>query len=235
VSGLVVNMPEGGEWVSDYELLLEKWEHGWDMRALNYCVDTTEGETGRFKSMQIVLGHEDVNGDEEYRLQRHGGAGGPCYQWKLEDHDFIVKAQYQFDWITGYVDMVQFVTAKGVTKQIGSGTGPLVTYHYSQEKQFTGIISYEIDDETYAFGAFDSVCNHLDKDDYASPESSQEGAREPDWDATSVKGEEKSATEKAKEDTKLTQDVDDEGRVASLAQPADVKMITIDEAALLQQ
>ena len=65
VSGLIVEMPEGGEWVSDYELLQQKWEPGWDMRALNYCVD---GESGRFLSLQVVLGHEDVEGDEEFRL-----------------------------------------------------------------------------------------------------------------------------------------------------------------------
>ena len=103
ISGLVVTMPEGGEWVSDWELLQKTWEKGWDMRALNYCVDT---QSGRFRSMQVVLGHEDVDGDEEFRLQRHGANGGQCYRWSLEDHDFIVKAQYQFDWITGYVDMV---------------------------------------------------------------------------------------------------------------------------------
>jgi len=50
VSGMVVFMPEGGEWVDDSNLLFEKWEHGWDMRALNYCIDTSL-PGGRFGSM----------------------------------------------------------------------------------------------------------------------------------------------------------------------------------------
>ena len=73
------------------------------MRALLYCTDPLDGH---FRSMQVILGHSDINGDEEFALQRHGKSGGDCYRWDLEDKDFIVKAQYQFDWITGYVDMV---------------------------------------------------------------------------------------------------------------------------------
>ena len=67
VSGLVVSMPNGGVWVSDYDLLHANWEHGWDMRALNYCIDDMY-EGGRFRSIQVVLGHEDVEGDPDIEL-----------------------------------------------------------------------------------------------------------------------------------------------------------------------
>ena len=112
VSGMMVFMPEGGEWISDYKLLETDWQHGWDMRALNYCVDPV-AEGGKFRSMQVVLGHEDVKGDKEYPLHKHGGPGGDCYEWRLPDHDYVTKVQYQFDWVTGFVDSVHFVTATG--------------------------------------------------------------------------------------------------------------------------
>ena len=48
VSGLMLFPPSVGGWVSDGEILLEDWEHGMDMRALNYCINE---QTGRFTSM----------------------------------------------------------------------------------------------------------------------------------------------------------------------------------------
>ena len=41
--------------------------------------------------------------------------------------------------------------------------GRKVTYSYNQEKKFLGFISYEVSDKTYAFGAYDSICNHLNE------------------------------------------------------------------------
>ena len=48
VSGLMLFPPSVGGWVSDGEILLKDWEHGMDMRALNYCINE---QTGRFTSM----------------------------------------------------------------------------------------------------------------------------------------------------------------------------------------
>jgi len=61
--------------------------------------------------------------------------------------------------------MIRFNTANGEFKQIGRGRGPIVTYFFSKENQFSGILSYEIDGDTYAFGSLDSRCNHLTEAD----------------------------------------------------------------------
>ena len=162
VSGLMLFPPSVGGWVSDGEILLQDWEHGMDMRALNYCINRT---TGHFISMQVILGHDDIEGDEELHLQKHGGEGGECHRWVLNDHDFITKVKYTYDWWDGFVTKVEFTTNQQQYRSIGKGDGPFVRYHYNNEKQFVGFLSYEIDDETFAFGAYDSVCNHLGKDD----------------------------------------------------------------------
>ena len=78
-----------------------------DMRALNYCYNET---TGRFISMQVILGHEDIKGDEELHLQKHGGEGGKCHRWVLNDHDYITRVQYTYDWYDGFVTKVEFIT-----------------------------------------------------------------------------------------------------------------------------
>lgn len=41
--------------------------------------------------------------------------------------------------------------------------GRRVVYSYNDEKKFIGFMSYEVNDKTYAFGAYDTVCNHLDE------------------------------------------------------------------------
>ena len=111
------------------------------------------------------MGHEDIKGEEELHLQKHGGEGGECHRWVLNDHDYITRVQYTYDWWDGYVVKVEFTTKQDQYRSIGRGDGPFVPYYYNHEKQFVGFLSYEIDDETFAFGAYDSVCNHFDKDD----------------------------------------------------------------------
>ena len=206
--------------------MYENWQHGWDMRALNYCVDTVY-EGGRFKSMQVVLGHEDVPNDPEIPLQRHGGTGGECYTWRLPDHDYIVRVQYQFDWITGFVDAVQFMTASGQMKEIGSGTGPMIVYYYNVEKQFSGIISYEFSGRTYAFGALDSVCNHLTEEDFAK-EIPSEVAKEPEWTPTSDQGMTATVKEKVGDDTPL--DSKPDVQMGSAEKPDGVTLIAAQQA-----
>ena len=87
------------------------------------------------------------------------------------------------------------MTAQGERKTIGSGRGPLITYYYDLYKQFVGILSYEVEGMTYAFGAFDSVCNHLPKDYFENqdPEAMTNSVPEPEpqWspETTTVKAE----------------------------------------------
>ena len=110
------------------------------------------------------MGHEDILGDEELLLQKHGGEGGECHRWTLNDHDYITRVQYVYDWYDGYVNKVEFTTKQGQYRSVGRGDGPFVAYYYSNEKQFVGFLSYEIDDETFSFGAYDSVCNLISRD-----------------------------------------------------------------------
>lgn len=65
--------------------------------------------------------------------------------------------------------MVLFTTNLGEKRQIGQGEGPLVTYFFADKKQFLGLVSVEVGGETYAFGTYDTVCNHLPKD-YFDPD-----------------------------------------------------------------
>ena len=108
VAGLINFPPEVGGWVSDEEILLEKWEHGMDMRALDYCIHEDEHY---LISVQVVLGHKDVADDEELHLTKHGGEGGECHRWTLGDDDIITMIQYTFDWHSQKVVEISFVTA----------------------------------------------------------------------------------------------------------------------------
>lgn len=158
-------MPKEATWVNDFSIIEDAWTHGLDVRAIDYCT-IRENE---FHSMQLILGQSDVKNDKEIRLLKHGGDGGSCKQWVLKDHDYITKVQYQFNTWTSYVDMVLFTTNLGDSRQIGQGEGPLVTYFFADKKQFLGLVSVEVGGETYAFGTYDTVCNHLPKD-YFDPD-----------------------------------------------------------------
>ena len=140
-----------------------------DMRALNYCVHE---RTGRFINMRAILGHEDIKGDQNLYLQLHGGRGGKCRRWVLNDNDYITQIHYTYDWYDGFVNKVEFVTAQDQYRSIGDGDGPYVSYYYSSRKQFVGFLSYEIDDETFAFGAYNSIRNHqkVDNEDNSEEE-----------------------------------------------------------------
>ena len=111
--------------------------------------------------MQVVIGHSDIIGDEEFKLLSHGGPGGKCSRWVLQNHDFVTEIRYTYDATTDYLTKVRFKTRLEQERTIGRGSGPSISYYFTEEKQFLGFYSYEIDDETFAFGAFDSVCNHL--------------------------------------------------------------------------
>ena len=95
--------PSVGGWISDGKILLSKWEHGMDMRALNYCVNE---RTGRFINMRAILGHEDIIGAHNLYLQLHGGRGGKCRRWVLNDNDYITQIHYTYDWYDGFINKV---------------------------------------------------------------------------------------------------------------------------------
>ena len=102
--------------------------------------------------------------DEEILLFKHGGTGGTCRRWTLNDHDYINQIEYSYNRTYGYVTGVKFLTELGQLRTIGQSTrGRKVTYSYNQEKKFLGFMSYEVADKTYAFGAYDSICNHLEE------------------------------------------------------------------------
>ena len=71
-------------------------------------------------------------------------------------------------------------------RTIGQGNrGRSVVYKYGAEKKFLGFLSYELDDATYAFGAFDSICNHLNEGELPQIETSNSESRKkraPVWD-----------------------------------------------------
>ena len=106
---------------------------------------------------------------------------------------------YAFDWMTGFIEAVQFVTATGDFKVIGTGYGPVVNYNYGVEKQFSGIISYEVGGKTYAFGAIDSICNHLATNFFEQKD--QAGASsEAEWNPQGEQGSNMSVNEKVGSD-----------------------------------
>ena len=134
-----------------------------DVRAINYCLDQ---ETKGFISMQVVLGHPGIDDDEEVLLLKHGGTGGRCLRWTLNDHDFITRIEYAYSRRQGYVTGVKFLTERGQVRTIGTSMrGRSVAYSYSEEKKFLGFMSFEYEDKAYAFGAYDSICNHLEAEE----------------------------------------------------------------------
>ena len=59
---------------------------------------------------------------------------------------------------------VKFLTKLGQLRTFGrESSGRRISYNYNEEKKFLGFMSYEVDDKTYAIGAYDSICNHLDE------------------------------------------------------------------------
>ena len=93
---------------------------------------------------------------------KHGGTGGSCRRWKLNDSDYITRIEYTYHQDEGYVTGVKFLTKLGQLRTIGrESSGRRVSYNYNEEKKFLGFMSYEVNDKTYAIGAYDSVCNHL--------------------------------------------------------------------------
>ena len=147
-----------GAWVEDLRILDDKWEYGMDVRAVTYCVDE---EREQYKSLQFSIGYADIYGDEEFVLQRHGGEGGKCNKWVLDENDFIGHLEVFFDPVTGFIIKINVETWNGVKRTIGKGTGPSVSYWFSDEKEMIGILSYEIDGDTFVFGTYDSYCNHF--------------------------------------------------------------------------
>lgn len=76
--------------------------------------------------------------------------------------------------------MVLFTTNLGDTRQIGQGEGPLVTYFFADKKQFLGLVSVEVGGETYAFGTYDTVCNHLPKDYFDPDRDTKDDSKQDD-------------------------------------------------------
>ena len=78
-----------------------------DVRAINYCINSN---FGTFKSMQVVLGHSGIKGDTEVKLLKHGGTGGKCKRWSLNDQDYIERIEYTYDRDFGNVMSVKLLT-----------------------------------------------------------------------------------------------------------------------------
>ena len=77
-------------WIDDGEILKAgEWEPGMGVQAIRYCVDEAE----IFLSMQVIVGNEDVR----IPLQKHGGPGGTCMEWRLVVDDYITKVQYTWN------------------------------------------------------------------------------------------------------------------------------------------
>ena len=94
---------------------------------------------------------------------KHGSEGGECRRWTLNDHDYINQIEYAYDKQYGNLTGVMFLTELGEMRSVGQWTtGRRVIYQYNEEKKFIGFMSFELLDKTYAFGAYDSVCNHLE-------------------------------------------------------------------------
>ena len=73
-----------GIWFDDGEVLLAgEWETGMHVKRINYCL--TE-EDDKFISMQVVVG----NDTKELSLRKHGGEGGACRAFKLDENDYIL-------------------------------------------------------------------------------------------------------------------------------------------------
>ena len=95
----------------DTEILLEKWKHGMDLRALIYCIDE---KTAAFISMQAIVGFPDTNNDEAFELHKHGGEGGECHEWFIDDDDYIMFSRYVFNVWEGSLMGIGFETKNGV-------------------------------------------------------------------------------------------------------------------------
>ena len=111
--------------------MMQLWDYGMDVRALIYCIDST---FGTFKSMMVVLGHSGVKDDTEIKLLKHGGPGGKCKRWSLNDEDYIERIEYMYDREFGYVSSVRFLTEQGQTRTIGkdwSGRKRRIVYTYN--------------------------------------------------------------------------------------------------------
>ena len=99
--------PDEGYWVSDGYTIVPEWSHGVDVRAINYCIDPL---SSNFISMQVILGHSGVLDDEELVLLKHGGDGGSCNRWSLNDNDYINRIEYTYDREYGFMTSVKFLT-----------------------------------------------------------------------------------------------------------------------------
>lgn len=86
---------------------MDHWTHGLDVRAINYCIDQF---TSAYVSLQVVLGHSGVDGDEELPLEKHGAEGGTCRRWELNDDDYIRQIEYSYDPRKGNLTAIKFLS-----------------------------------------------------------------------------------------------------------------------------
>lgn len=98
-----------GAYVDDGIKLLEGWQVGMNLKAINYCI---EEEDFAFISMQVILGSAE-DGVEDLELYKHGGEGGWCHRWVLEPEDYIERIEYTFDQNTGLMQRLRFWTIQG--------------------------------------------------------------------------------------------------------------------------
>lgn len=98
-----------GDYVDDGLNLLESWQVGMNVKAINYCLDPLDLA---FVSMQVVLG-SSKEGVEDLELNKHGADGGWCHQWLLNPDDFIERIEYTFSEANGQMQRLRFWTVLG--------------------------------------------------------------------------------------------------------------------------
>ena len=148
---------DDGYWIDDGQILVDKWQPGHHVRAINYCVDEVNNT---FRSMQLLVGEDNAVMEEWTPLRKHGADGGTCRRWRLVPKDYIRMVQYTWNRHTESVVQVVFLTHLGYTRVIGRGEGIKVNFEYHWFQPFVGMVSYERGDLTLGIGAYEDDCHN---------------------------------------------------------------------------
>ena len=156
VSG-VSDWLRSGEFIDDGMALAEEgWVPGMHVREVNYCMETDSNGVSVFVSLQLILGDDQ---GKTLPLYKHGGEGGSCRKWVLQEGDYIRTVQYTWNRLVYYVTEVAFQTHLGQTRVIGGVDGSKVNYDFSAFQPFVGFYSYESEGRIYGFGIYEDDCH----------------------------------------------------------------------------
>lgn len=146
-----------GEFIDDGKKLTEEgWAPGMHVREVNYCMETDSNGVSVFVSLQLIVGDEQ---GKKLALYKHGGEGGSCRKWVLQEGDYIRRVQYTWNRMIYYVTEVAFQTHLGQTRVIGGVDGSKVNYDFSAFQPFVGFYSYEAEGRIYGFGTYEDDCH----------------------------------------------------------------------------